>query len=339
MSTGAVLSPAMDEQFLEDLGARRSLMLPTAQQNGSGAQEKQVGFLKARDTRSPSQQLLLRVLVEGPDGPQSRVTLPVSGMETIRELKMVLSKKSWFTSKHCLFFGDRELLDHQQVAQVVHRVHQGGNKNYLHVFVRAQDVRVGKLSTDRASLSFGNLAALDDAPSSPVAHTPRTSSARPFGNGTLHTVTTSSSELSTVLHIVIRKSAHVSWSTARTGEFELTVRTTDTPSKLKEQLLPGSGSEYPALIEDLEIYHNGVRLQADRPLLEYGLHDGDVLELVPFEPTIPPSHNLHSVDSKAGIFPALSSPTHELYVNWQRAATGLKAGAVHRVNGSSPRTL
>lgn len=69
-------------------------------------------------------------------------------------------------------------------------------------------------------------------------------------------------------------------------------------------------------------------MQADRPLLTYGLSDGDVLDIVPWQPAVrsaiaaplsPNTIDLHQ--------PVLSSPTHALYLSWQRAADGLRAGA------------
>lgn len=73
-----------------------------------------------------------------------------------------------------------------------------------------------------------------------------------------------------------------------------------------------------------------VCVQADRPLLTYGLADGDVLDIVPWQPAArtaitasvsPTTIELHQPH------PALSSPTHALYLSWQKAADGLRAGA------------
>jgi hypothetical protein len=78
---------------------------------------QQLSIAPINTTASQSPQLLVQVLVEGPDG--SHLTLPVHTTDTIKELRMALSNKSWFTSQHCIFFGNRQLLDHQQVADVV----------------------------------------------------------------------------------------------------------------------------------------------------------------------------------------------------------------------------
>lgn len=222
-----------------------------------------------------SPQLLVQVLVESTFG--QKATLPVSGCDTIRELKMRLANKSWFTSKHCLFFGGKELLDHDMVADIVNQVNTAGNPNYLHVFVRAKDVRYGNISSSAASTSFGNLRALDTAQASDSppndSFTPRAT----HSSDDLALAAVSSSDaadLAPVLHIVIRKNSHVTWSSAsRTGEFELTVRATDTADQLKQQLLPSSGDMCsPALHSDINLFHNGVRLQVCPCLMPYVPH-------------------------------------------------------------------
>lgn len=76
-----------------------------------------VGSPARINTTAQSPPLLVQLLVESPDG--QHLTLPVHTTDTIRELKMALGNKSWFTSKHCLFFGNRQLLDHHQVADIV----------------------------------------------------------------------------------------------------------------------------------------------------------------------------------------------------------------------------
>lgn len=238
----------------------------TATDEGAVSTASAMGQAMQPRGASGSPQLLVQVLVESSFG--QKATLPVSGSDTIRELKMRLANKSWFTSKHCLFFGGKELLDHDMVADMVNQVNASGNSNYLHVFVRAKDVRYGNISTSATSTSFGNLRALDDpetsdARSPPVdSFTPR----HPQSNDDLALAAVSSpdaADLAPVLHIVIRKNSHVAWNTAsRTGEFELTVRATVTADQLKQQLLPSSADDgAPALHSDINLFHNGVRLQ------------------------------------------------------------------------------
>lgn len=210
------------------------------------------------------------------------------------------------------------------------------NDSYLHVFVRASDVRFGQLSTSSASVSFGNLKHLDQGgtPSCALNASRSLSRSASADETALQAVEEAMSEqvaADTVLHIVIRKTAHVSLNTGRGGQFELSVRATDTAGHLKEQLkqrqLLTSSDGQNGLMEDIDFYHCGVRLLADRPLLQYGLQHGDVLDIVPWEP--PASIPSTPRDSSEGgaLVPLLSSPSHELNLIWQRAADGLKAGA------------
>jgi hypothetical protein len=210
------------------------------------------------------------------------------------------------------------------------------NDGYLHVFVRASDVRFGQLSTSSASVSFGNLKHLEEV-STPtsglneISSLHRSASADESALQAVEQAVSEQVAAETVLHIVIRKTAHVSWSTARSGQFELCVRATDTADHLKEQLkqrqlLAAADEQNNINVEDIEFYHCGVRLLADRPLLEYGLQHGDVLDIVPWEPTgsIPSTPRDSSEGGK--LVPLLSSPSHELNMNWQKAASGLRAG-------------
>jgi hypothetical protein len=213
------------------------------------------------------------------------------------------------------------------VADIISSVHASGNSSYLHVFVRTQDVKFGKLSTSRSSLSFGSMAHLDEqsnnvgcgaSPPSCQAQLP----ARSASDGALAPLP--EQEDSTVIHVVIRKTAHVSWQPGSNGCFELSVAVSDTAAQVKQKLLPSSSdAACPNILADFNVVHNGVHMEADRPLLEYGLSDGDVLDLVPWEPIKPqqPEALARSV-----IVPALSSPMHDLYKNWQLAASGLRAG-------------
>ena len=198
----------------------------------------------------------MQVLVDGVAGPESQLLVPMGGCQTIKELKMTLAQKSCFTSKHCLFFGDRELMDDQQVSNIIQAVRSTNNEQYLHVFVRTNDVKHGRLATERSSMSFGSLAHLNEDPISSRAleHTERDSNA-------LVPVKT---KQSAVIHIVIRKSAHVSWQPTSDGTFELLVRPSDTAGHVKQKLLPSGPDSTPCILADGHLMHNGVLMEADR---------------------------------------------------------------------------
>lgn len=240
----------------------------------------------------------------------------------MRELKLQLAReKGWFTSKHCLFFGDRELLDHQHVADIMSAVQSSGNSRYLHVFVRTSDVRAGQLQMGSQSLSFGNLPDLaDDEPIDPCALPERGSSADLVA---IAPPEATPAAVGTVIHVVIRKTAHVTWQPNAEGAFELLVQASDTAADVKQALLPAGAPGGPRILEDVALVHRGVCMDADRPLIEYGLANGAEVELVPWRPTL--AREPHA-DGPAP--PDLASPAHDLYVNWQKAASGLRAGAL-----------
>lgn len=84
-------------------------------------------------------------------------------------------------------------------------------------------------------------------------------------------------------------------------------------------------------------------MQADRPLLTYGLSDGDVLDIVPWEPAVRSVRSAIPAAVSAGTTielhqPVLSSPTHALYISWQKAADGLRSGAPRAFHAPHHRT-
>lgn len=59
----------------------------------------------------------LLLSVEQPDA-LTRRNIQVFAEETIHELKIRLCKKEFFTNKHSLVFGNRELLENETIGQV-----------------------------------------------------------------------------------------------------------------------------------------------------------------------------------------------------------------------------
>lgn len=120
-----------------------------------GASGRQLSVSVSSDSLSEgSPQLLVQVLVDGERGSAGRFSYTAAGSDTIKGLKLrLLAKKNWFTSKHvrtqsllpvqlslssltgstgllkalclavqCLVFGDRELLDNEQVSDIMQQV-------------------------------------------------------------------------------------------------------------------------------------------------------------------------------------------------------------------------
>lgn len=117
-----------------------------------------------------------------------------------------------------------------------------------------------------------------------------------------------------VVHLVIQRPAKVGWHVAHDSNFELSITRHDTADTLKKKLETRHG--LPA--DSHRLLYNGKPVPCSKPLLQYGIDKGSVLELAPFEPS-PPS-------SLPGTSPKLSSPEHELFEGWQKARAGLAKG-------------
>ena len=117
-----------------------------------------------------------------------------------------------------------------------------------------------------------------------------------------------------VVHLVIQRPAKVGWHVAHDNNFELSITRHDTADTLKKRLEHHHG--LPA--DSHRLLYNGKVVPCTKPLLQYGIDKGSVLELAPFEPSPP--------NSTPGTSPKLSSPEHELFEGWQKARAGLAKG-------------
>lgn len=121
-----------------------------------------------------------------------------------------------------------------------------------------------------------------------------------------------------VVHLVIQRPAKLGWHHAHDSNFELSISRGDTADTVKRKLEDHHG--LPA--DSHSLLYNGKVLSCSKPLLQYGIDKGSVLELAPFEPspTLTPSTS-----------PMLSSPEHELFEGWQKARAGLAKGFAPRL--------
>ena len=121
-----------------------------------------------------------------------------------------------------------------------------------------------------------------------------------------------------VVHLVIQRPAKLGWHHAQDNNFELSITRRDTAETVKRKLEDHHG--LPA--DSHSLLYNGKVLSCSKPLLQYGIDKGSVLELAPFEPspTLTPSTS-----------PMLSSPDHELFEGWQKARAGLAKGFAPRL--------
>ena len=121
-----------------------------------------------------------------------------------------------------------------------------------------------------------------------------------------------------VVHLVIQRPAKLGWHHAHDNNFELSISRGDTADTVRRKLEDHHG--LPA--DSHSLLYNGKVLSCSKPLLQYGIDKGSVLELAPFEPspTMTPSTS-----------PMLSSPEHELFEGWQKARAGLAKGFAPRL--------
>jgi hypothetical protein len=111
-------------------------------------------------------------------------TIQVFADETIKNIKLRLRNRGWFTSKHCLVFGERELLEHEKIADVA--TSSEHPSNFLNVLVRLSDIEAATIRTMSRDISLNHLteqnqrqsaltAALKDSPRLPTSFSCRTS--------------------------------------------------------------------------------------------------------------------------------------------------------------------
>lgn len=267
------------------------------------------------------------------------VQVPISS--TVKDVRLKLQNlKGWHADKaKCsLVLGDRDLMEHEVVGQLAKR--NSANPDYLHVFVKLSDVSSVSLDTEGAKpLIFD----LSDAPSKTLS--PR--SALTHSLVTSKPIQTTPSQTSLVLrsqvvdskdvcilpdsadpsgnaageavvHLVIQRPAKLGWHHAHNNNFELSISRGDTADTVRRKLEDHHG--LPA--DSHSLLYNGKVLSCSKPLLQYGIDKGSVLELAPFEPspTMTPSTS-----------PMLSSPEHELFEGWQKARAGLAKGFAPRL--------
>lgn len=262
------------------------------------------------------------------------VQVPISS--TVRDVRLKLQNlKGWHADKaNCsLVLGDRDLMEHEVVGQLAQR--NSPTSDYLHVFVKLSDVSSVSLDTESSKPLVFNLS---DAPRQMMS--PR--SALTHSLMTSKPVTPSSTNNSLILrsqvvdskdvcilpdsvdiageaageavvHLVIQRPAKLGWHHAHDNNFELSISRGDTADTVRRKLEDHHG--LPA--ESHSLLYNGKVLSCSKPLLQYGIDKGSVLELAPFEPspTLTPSTS-----------PMLSSPEHELFEGWQKARAGLAKG-------------
>ncbi|CAL5224925.1 g7694 [Coccomyxa viridis] len=254
--------------------------------------------------------------------------LHVLGDESLQDVKLKLKLRGWFTSNQTLVLGERELLRNEVLAELSKAADAQDGPKFLHIVVKLADVESVYFNTssgrelragqDSARPRSALTAALANSPKKSVDIDSSSLLMRGLvlgeEDGTDKALQRVSSGLSdgTVVHLVVRHTAKVKYS-VQGSNFELSISASDTAETVKRRAEAVSGLPF----DSHQLLHNG-KVLSGRPLAEYGVHKGSVLELVPYEPFIPQPMPEGS--------PLLSSPDHELFDGFQAARAGLKNG-------------
>lgn len=279
--------------------------------------------------------------------------------ETIKNIKLRLVNRGWFTSRHCLVFGSRELKDNQRVKEVLADSARSASPNHLEVFVKLSDLEHVAVKTLANDYSFGNsnasgssaagdaelkgsvtarsaltrsLLAADNTSrklmtsgSTGLELVPTSAASSPRGACTMSTSPSAPPPASAIVHLRIRHGAAVSWRHLEGDRFELSISTSDTVASVKRRI---AASDASFAADDHQLVYEGRVLPADsgKPLAAYGVGSGSVLELAPISPP-----RRATADSVAGCSPLLTSPQHQLYEHFEKARAGLAVGSLPKL--------
>lgn len=172
-------------------------------------------------------------------------SLPLLPEEDVKDIKVQLRNRGWFSSRHCLVFGDKQLADAVRTSALV----KGSGVTHpsiLHVFVKLSDVDQVNVRTLKREFSLCSRAA-SAASTAGAASTPAPtpcpvselalalSSASSSADGS------SRSSANAVVHLMVHKSARVNWHHLNEDKFELSISTSDTVDSLMQKLEAANG--------------------------------------------------------------------------------------------------
>lgn len=253
----------------------------------------------------------------------TKTEFQVFAEETIHDLKIRLSKKEFFTNKHALVFGHRELLEGETVGQLAALSEDG---HYLHVVAKLSDIEQLEVTTNKQKrimknerqMPVGALSAYFK--NNPCAcmnnDCPFLLCGRVMDSGKeLTKPEIESRNGDPIVHLIIRKSSKVHWHHFKGDRFELRISADATVDEVKrkvEDFAVGFEAKEHAVVKA------GHTLQPGMSLSELGVQKGDVLEIVCSPPLCLEE------------FPEPSSPKmspkSEMPVEWEKAKDALAQG-------------
>lgn len=247
--------------------------------------------------------------------------------DTIRSLKIKLRKKEFFTNKHSLVFGHRELMEDETIGQLAA---QSGDGQYLHIVAKLSDIEELEVTTDKQRRVLKNdqrmpVSALSNlfksGASGSVHPGPLLLCGRVMENGKeLAKPSIESRNGDPIVHLIIRKSSKVHWHHLKGERFELRISDDATVDEVKrklEQVAVGFEANEHTIVKD------GQTLQPGMSLSELGVQKGDVLEMVRTPPLC-----LEEFPEPSS--PKLS-PKSEMPVEWEKAKDALAQGVLPKL--------
>lgn len=186
----------------------------------AAVEERPLPLQEAAQAGSPFfNDINLLLTVEQPETITQR-RLQVFAGETIRELKIQLRKKEYFTNKHCLIFGNRELLEDETIGQVSEECAEHG---FLHVVAKLSGIEQLEVTTDDQKRIVKN-----ENNSMPLsALTMAVNSSNKVGMEVVPRHLQSDAG-DPVVHLIIKKSSKVHWHHKKGDKFEMRI-TADRP--------------------------------------------------------------------------------------------------------------
>ncbi|GMH41452.1 hypothetical protein BSKO_09362 [Bryopsis sp. KO-2023] len=277
--------------------------------------------------------LLLTVEERGGKQNVHSETINVMAEETIQNLKLRLRNRGFFTSRHCLVFGERKLMENERIGEVASRYKEPDEADFLHVFARLSDVESIDVKTDKRNIIYtqGDTRLELPKPEKDLPRSVLTSSLSgnmtPTGRELMlrgrvvsgaDPVPNFFDRTEPVVHLIIRKTTQVKWQQDRGDHFEISISALDTVDTVKKKVeevaneLVGDG-EY-------RVVHGGEVLDSEKPLAMYGIGKGSILELVPLVlEEFPAANSSPKLTSP-------SSPNHQMHENWNKAKDALAKG-------------
>lgn len=275
----------------------------------------------------PAISLLLERVDQDPKAGDRFTSLAVAPGESIASIKLRVARRGAFTSRHRLVLGDRQLLDSEHVGDLAANLaaKTPSGSSFLHIIIRLADIESVSIGTSmQRTLSFSTS---DDSPA-PIRRSKsaltalleeRSDRDSPEACRSPSSLAVAARSASLppdgVVHLVIHPSAKVGWRHQAGSKLELSISADATAQHVAEELDLPEGEH--------QLLYNGQVLGSTQSLASYGILSDTVLELVPVGRSSPESGS-----------PPLSSPSHQLYSDFQAAKAGLASGLRPRLAAS-----